>query len=196
MDTNIYFIYSHYCKHCKKILSKLPSLQENINKICIDNEQFRKKVINNKLYTIEYVPCIIIFKDENVIIYQGSDASTYIKDKVSIVNHKNNSFKKLQHNLDKTYEQLEREKLNSFNLQNTISKLQKEISNQVNELSSTHIKRPQQSTQKPSQQSSQQSMRTSISDLMDDSDEDELNSTQPSSINDIAKRLQEGRQQS
>ena len=194
MDTNIYFIYSQYCKYCKKILSKLPSLQESINKICIDNEQFRKKVLNNKLYNIEYVPCIIIFKDEKVIIYQGSDASNYIRDKLSIVNNENNTLKKLQHNLDKTYEQLEREKLNSFNLQSTITKLQSSIDNQVNELSSTHIERPQQSTQKPSQQSSQQSMRTSISDLMDDSDEDEISSNNPQSINDIAKRLQEGRQ--
>lgn len=190
MDTNIYFIYSQYCKYCKKILSKLPSLQESINKICIDNEQFRKKVLNNKLYTIEYVPCIIIFKDEKVIIYQGSDASNYIRDKLSIVNNKNKSLKQLQHNLDKTYEQLEREKLNSFNLQNTITKLQSSIDNQVNELSSTHIERPQQSTQKPSQQS----MRTSISDLMDDSDDETIDTKLPS-INDIAKRLQEGRQQ-
>ena len=191
MDTNIYLIYSQYCKYCKKILSKLPSLQESINKICIDNEQFRKKVLNNKLYNIEYVPCIIIFKDENVTIYQGIDATNYIQDKISIVNTENNTLKKLQHNLNISYERLENEKTKTFNLQHTINELQNRVDNQVNELSSTHIERPVQSTQKPIQQS----MRTSISDLMDDSD-DETIETKPQSINDIAKRLQEGRQQS
>ena len=199
MDTNIYFIYSHYCKHCRKILSKLPSLQESINKICIDNEQFRKKILNNKLYNIEYVPCIIIFKDENVTIYQGIDATNYIHDKISIINTENNTLKKLQHNLDISYERLENEKKKTFNLQHTINELQNRLDNQVNELSSTHIERPLQSTQKPIQQSTQkpiqQSMRTSISDLMDDSD-DETIETKPQTINDIAKRLQEGRQQS
>ena len=108
-----------------------------------------------------------------------------------IINTENNTLKKLQHNLDISYERLENEKKKTFNLQNTINELQNRLDNQVNELSSTHIERPVQSTQKPSQQS----MRTSISDLMDDSD-DETIETKPQTINDIAKRLQEGRQQS
>ena len=192
MDTNIYFIYSQYCKHCKKILSKLPLLQENIYKICIDNKQFRQRILSNTLYTIEYVPCLIIFQDENVTIYQGSDASNYIKDKLSILNNKNNNIKELQHKLNISYEQLEKEKNNSLNLQSTISKLQSKFENQISELTSTKIER----TPPPIQQSNNQSMRTSISDLMDDSDEEdeEISSNKPQSINDLAKKLQEGRQ--
>lgn len=190
MDTNIYLIYSQYCKYCKKILSKLPSLQKNINKICIDNQQFRKRILNNQLYTIEYVPCIIIFKDENVTIYQGLDASNYINDQINIINNQNNQYKKIQIDLEKSYKQLENEKINSFKLQNTIIELQKRLDNQTTELTSKHIEREQ-----PIKQVVHKSMRTSISDLMDDSDEDdETIIERPPSINDLAKRLQEGRQ--
>ena len=83
---NVYVIYSHYSKHCKYIIDSLSKLQNNnIHTVCIDNKSFRDRLLNDKLYKIDSVPSIIINYNDKATIYQGDDATNYIKDKLKSI---------------------------------------------------------------------------------------------------------------
>ena len=191
---NLYFIYSHYCKYCKKLLPKISTSLPHIKSICIDNKKFRDKILKNNTFTINYVPSIIIIKEQKVTIYQGEDATNYLNDKIKSIHHQNNEYTKLSNEYKKIQNVLNSEQNKIINLENTIEHYKQQLNNQPRTLTSTTIE-PQSIPQSPN------SMRTSINDLMDSDSDDEVETRyqqiqqKPESLSEMAQRLQDARKQ-
>jgi hypothetical protein len=194
---NLYFIYSHYCKHCKKILPKISSSLPHIKTICIDNKQFRDKILKNTTYNINYVPSIILITTKKVTIYQGEDATNYLKDKLRLITHIKKNTNKLEKDYNKLEKELEQEKINSLHLQNTIEYYKQELNNQTTTLTSKPIN--QVDNMRTSIVDNQvDNMRTSIDDILDyESDEEEISNVnsipEKESLSEMAQRLQDAR---
>tara|TARA_Y100000591_G_C21848140_1_gene709926 strand:- start:3209 stop:3826 length:618 start_codon:yes stop_codon:yes gene_type:complete len=199
----IYFIYSQYCNHCKKFVKQLPQLQQNyINTICIDNKLFRERLLNNKLYKINYVPSIIIILNNKVTIYEGIDATKFLNDKLNSFRKQTNKHTQLEKNYKQKTNQLQYQVDKNKELSLVIENYKYQIEQQketIDSLKQSNHNPPQeyytpQEHHHPPSNSSQQ-MRTSIDDLLYDSEEESgMNiPEQKQSLQDIAQKLQEGR---
>ena len=118
-------LYSEYSVNSKRILDIInnPSVKHifsNLEKVCVDNELIRKKVLNSKKIQITKVPCILlIYQDGGVDKYDGSNAFTCVEDiikqnsdNISNVNTlntntNNHSINNLQTNIDIPAENIE-----------------------------------------------------------------------------------------
>lgn len=79
-------IYSKYSPNCKKITTLLADSGINLNlqPLCIDNEQIRKRIKGNKQLDVEVVPCILcLFPNGAVEKYEGSHAFNWIETIIS-----------------------------------------------------------------------------------------------------------------
>ena len=90
----VYLIYSNFCNFCKYIVDNIDTIQQpqhNINTICIDNNKLRNKIIKNN---IKYVPSLIIFNNNHKTVYVGSNAISYIKNKLKESNKEKHTLEK------------------------------------------------------------------------------------------------------
>ena len=68
-------LYSKYSSNSKKLLKMIADKIPNINYICVDNEKVRGRILNNKNIKIDYVPCILIVRENGIIEkYEGQHA--------------------------------------------------------------------------------------------------------------------------
>ena len=79
-------LHSKYSENSKKLLGSIDASGTNfyeftkIQLVCIDNEQVRDRIVNNKEIDIGGVPCILnIFNDGNVEKYEGVDAFKWVE---------------------------------------------------------------------------------------------------------------------
>lgn len=75
------YIYSKYSSNCKKLstLINQSGLDFNLQMLCIDNDQVRQRIKNNKQLDIKSVPCILrFFPNGSVEKYEGSDAFNWV----------------------------------------------------------------------------------------------------------------------
>ena len=188
---NVYVIYSHYSNHCKYIIQSLPVLQNNdIKTICIDHKSFRDRLLKDNLYKLTQVPSIIINYNNKSTIYQGQDATNFVKDKIKSINNKDVSEKKFKSKYDEISSKLIEQKKNnkkiidqSRNFQNDITNLKKTL-----EFYKTKIQKLEQYSQPPKPQppkpqppnheqyyqaTPNELQRTSIDDILYDDEEEE-----------------------
>jgi hypothetical protein len=194
---NLYFIYSQHCKYCKQLLPKISSSLPHIKTICIDNKHFRDKILQNTTYNINYVPSIILINEKKVTIYQGEDATNYLKDKLRLITHIKKNTNKLEKDYNKLLKELEQEKKNSLHLQNTIEYYKQEIHNQTTTLTSKSINQVD-NTRTSTVDNQVNNMRTSIDDILDyESDDEEFSNVsripEKESLSEMAQRLQDAR---
>ena len=66
-------LYSKYSQHSKRLLDSLKSINIdwekviNLQLLCIDNENIRKRILNSKDIQIKTVPCILIIYSDGVV---------------------------------------------------------------------------------------------------------------------------------
>ena len=79
-------LHSKYSDNSKKLLGSIEASGTNfydftkIQLVCIDNEEVRDRIVNNKEIDIGGVPCILnIFNDGNVEKYEGVDAFKWVE---------------------------------------------------------------------------------------------------------------------
>ena len=186
MDTEtIYFIHSQYCNFCSNIMKKLSKVEHSMKIICIDSKRFRQRVLRNKIYNIKYVPCIIIIND-NVTIYQGVDASSFIKDKITMIKETIKQSNRLQNDYNILLKQSEYDKRKILHLENSLELYKTKLQNQTSELTTMSVP-----------MNTNTNMRTSIEDILNDSEsEDEVevnNNMSNQSVQELAQKLQDAR---
>tara|TARA_Y100000389_G_C17397924_1_gene483660 strand:- start:520 stop:1023 length:504 start_codon:yes stop_codon:yes gene_type:complete len=166
-------------------MKKLSKVEHSIKIICIDSKRFRQRILRNKIYNIEYVPCIIIIND-NVTIYQGVDASSFIKDKISMIRETKKQSNRLQNDYNLLLKQSEYDKRKILHLENSLELYKSKLQNQTSELTTMNV---------PTNTNT--NMRTSIEDILNDSDSEDENEGNNSIVNqsvqELAQQLQEGR---
>jgi len=90
MSSYSILLHSKYSDNSKKLLASIEASGVNfydftkIQLVCVDNEEVRDRIANNKEIDIEAVPCVLnIFNDGNVEKYEGVDAFKWVEQIVS-----------------------------------------------------------------------------------------------------------------
>ena len=90
MSSYSILLHSKYSENSKKLLASIEASGVNfyeftkIQLVCIDNEEVRDRIANNKEIDIQAVPCVLnIFNDGNVEKYEGVDAFKWVEQIVS-----------------------------------------------------------------------------------------------------------------
>ena len=69
------FLYSKYSPKCKELVNFISGKIETLQYLCVDNKNIRKKVLNDKKFNVNNVPCILIFFDNGTVEkYEGVNA--------------------------------------------------------------------------------------------------------------------------
>ena len=97
-DTSSVLIYSKYSTVSKQLMDYMNSTQVdfslavNLQHLCIDNKEIRKRVLNNKKIHITLVPCIlVILPNGGVEKYDGIHAFKWVEDIHTQISSKSNS---------------------------------------------------------------------------------------------------------
>lgn len=76
MTTVILYLYSKYSEVSKKLLQLMSD--NNIHKLCIDNAEVRKKIINSNVQ-ITNIPCILLYHSNGTVqLYEGSNLLQWV----------------------------------------------------------------------------------------------------------------------
>lgn len=79
------FFYSKYSDKCKEINNMAQNL--NLEYVCLDNKKIREKVLRDKRFNIQNVPCILIFYDEGTVEkYEGANAFKWCDQMINDMN--------------------------------------------------------------------------------------------------------------
>lgn len=76
-------LYSKYSQNSKRILENLTSSGMDfsfLTKVCVDNQNFRKRILYADQLSIKEVPCIILFRDNVAEKYEGGKAFEWVRE--------------------------------------------------------------------------------------------------------------------
>jgi hypothetical protein len=61
-EKTMILLYSNYSSSCKKLINLIKDIPivNDLNYLCIDNEDIRKMILSSKEIVVEYVPCLLI----------------------------------------------------------------------------------------------------------------------------------------
>jgi hypothetical protein len=79
---NYILLYSKYSRSCMRLLDTVDQLSDllNINLVCIDNKEIRKRICGSKSFEITKVPCLLISDDSTVEKYDGEKVFLWINE--------------------------------------------------------------------------------------------------------------------
>ena len=78
----VVLLYSKYSTACETLLQKMSVM--DFRKICVDHEEVRKLVVaDQKKYSIQKVPCILVFFSNGLVKkYEGEDAFAWVDETI------------------------------------------------------------------------------------------------------------------
>lgn len=74
-------LYSKYSKHSTAFINSLESspVPINVNLLCVDNENIRKRMLVDNRLEITHVPCVLLIRGDNIEKYEGPKALQWIQ---------------------------------------------------------------------------------------------------------------------
>jgi len=188
----LFLIYSNFSRNCKNVLQTANQLDNDINKLCIDNKKIRNIVSKEKKFNITVVPTILLQDNNTFEKYEGEIATNFLnkilenKKKVS-AKQKNEELKKYNLLKSKNQQLLEQAEI--------IKSLQKQITNEE-----TKTIQPQNDVKIPAEQNNvEMPKRTNIMDLEEEEEEEEEEDIKllqkPSDLNSKVEQFKKEREQ-
>ena len=74
----LFLIYSNFSVKCKNVLQTANLLNNDINKLCIDNKKIRNIVVKEKKFNITVVPTILLQDNNTYEKYEGEIATNFL----------------------------------------------------------------------------------------------------------------------
>ncbi len=74
-------LYSKYSKHSTSFIKALESspVPINVNLLCVDNENIRKRMLVDNRLEITHVPCVLLIRGDNIEKYEGPKALQWLQ---------------------------------------------------------------------------------------------------------------------
>ena len=195
----LFLIYSNHSEKCKQILHTANLLENDINKLCIDNRKIRNIVTRDKKFNITLVPTILLQDNNSYEKYEGQVATNFLK---KILENKKKISTKQKNEELKNYNLLKSKNKQLLEQSQIINTLQAQIKSIEVNKQSEGINNFDSSTKKSTSKRTNQDnnveipKRTNIIDLKEEEEEeDEKLQQKPTDINSKVEQFKKEREQ-